>query len=306
MTRSLPPAPLGLSGDCAQCAGLCCVALPFAASSDFAVGKAAGAACAHLREDFRCGIHARLRESGLRGCTVYDCFGAGQNLSRNGFADHDWRGRPERAAEMFAAFAQLRHIHELLVYLDEAITRCGTARSAQALRSIDDELRVLAVARPTAIVRADVPALRARVGPLLDHVSARVRRTVTSAPKELSGADLFAARRPGADLRGSDLRGAVLIAADLRGANLSYADLRGADLRDIDLRGTDLTGALFLTGPQVSAARGDAGTRLPDGRVRPAHWADTHEWRPRTAATRERRRNPSSGRRRPRGPRAPG
>src|SRR5690606_37914114 len=69
-----------LTADCSRCAGLCCVALPFAASADFAVDKAAGTPCGHLQPDFRCGIHDGLREAGYPGCTVFDCFGAGQRV----------------------------------------------------------------------------------------------------------------------------------------------------------------------------------------------------------------------------------
>ena len=44
--------------DCADCFGLCCVALPFARSADFAVNKPAGKPCSNLQSDVRCGIHA--------------------------------------------------------------------------------------------------------------------------------------------------------------------------------------------------------------------------------------------------------
>ncbi|HYO37366.1 MAG TPA: pentapeptide repeat-containing protein, partial [Geodermatophilus sp.] len=60
---------------------------------------------------------------------------------------------------------------------------------------------------------------------------------------------------------------------DRRGADLFGADLRRTDLRGTGLRGADLTGALFLTRPQIAAARGDATTRLPAALVHPAHWA---------------------------------
>ena len=43
-----------LRADCSRCAGLCCVAPPFAASADFAFDKPAGQPCRHLRADFRC------------------------------------------------------------------------------------------------------------------------------------------------------------------------------------------------------------------------------------------------------------
>ena len=63
---------LSLQADCGQCFGLCCVALPFASSSDFALDKAAGEPCTHLHQDFRCAIHGQLRERGFPGCTVFD------------------------------------------------------------------------------------------------------------------------------------------------------------------------------------------------------------------------------------------
>ncbi|MDX3070493.1 pentapeptide repeat-containing protein, partial [Streptomyces sp. ND04-05B] len=34
----------------------------------------------------------------------------------------------------------------------------------------------------------------------------------------------------------------------------------------------DLTGAFFPTQPQLQAARGSAGTRLPASLTRPGHW----------------------------------
>jgi uncharacterized protein YjbI with pentapeptide repeats len=104
------------------------------------------------------------------------------------------------------------------------------------------------------------PALRGRAG-------------IGGKKKNHRGADLMGARLKGAGLRGAGLRGAYLIAADLTGADLRDADLIGADLRDADLTDADLTGAFFLTQPQLSAARGSAGTRLPDSVSRPVHWA---------------------------------
>jgi hypothetical protein len=139
-----------LHADCANCFGLCCVALPFAASADFAADKDAGVPCTHLRDDFGCGIHDRLREP----------------------------------------------------------LRAGRADCAPPFRRFC----------------------------------------------------------------GASLRGARLIAADLRGADLCSADVIGADLRDADLSGADLRGALFLTQPQLDAARGDMATRLPPGLNRPVHW----------------------------------
>ncbi|MFJ9823151.1 pentapeptide repeat-containing protein [Streptomyces sp. NPDC101160] len=261
-----------LRGDCANCFGLCCVALPFAKSSDFAVNKSSGDPCRNLQDDFRCGIHTRLRDSGFRGCTVYDCFGAGQKVSQVTFGGVSWREAPDSARQMYEVFPVMRQLHELLRYLTEA-------RALAATRSLHRDLD-RALARVTELTdgsaaeleRLDVGPVRAEINPLLLKSSALVRAAAGGKPKSRRGADLIGARLRGAKLRGADLRGALLIAADLSGADLSLADLIGADLRDADLSGADLTGALFLTQPQLNSARGDAATRLPEGFERPAHW----------------------------------
>ncbi|GII77955.1 hypothetical protein Sru01_29370 [Sphaerisporangium rufum] len=261
-----------LSADCGDCFALCCVAPAFAASADFAVAKPAGSPCANLRPDFRCGIHTRLRAAGFKGCTVYDCFGAGQQVSRHTFAGRDWRAYPEVAADMFAVFPVMRDLHELLWYLTEALELPAARPVHRELRAARDEVDAL-TGRPAAeLLALDVSALRVRANPLLLRASELARTSVRRRGRDHRGADLAGARLAGADLRGASLRGACLIGADLRRADLRSADLTGADLRDADVRGADLTGALFLLRSQLDAARGDATTVLPPSHTRPAHW----------------------------------
>ncbi|MFF3162346.1 MULTISPECIES: pentapeptide repeat-containing protein [unclassified Streptomyces] len=295
-----------LRGDCAQCFGLCCVALPFAASADFALDKPAGRPCPNLRDDHRCGIHAGLREKGFSGCTVYDCFGAGQKVSRLTFEGQDWRtGSKEHARRMFEVFPVVRQLHELLWYLTDAL-RLEAARPVHAgLREALERTELLTRGTPEELARLDVAAHRQEVNVLLLRASELARADAAGgtdgpdgpdghdgrggkagkagkggkrgkggrrATKDRRGADLIGARLQGADLRGASLRGAYLIAADLTGADLRDADMIGADLRDANLTDADLTGAFFLTQPQVNAARGNAGTRLPQSVTRPAHW----------------------------------
>ncbi|MGW4855576.1 pentapeptide repeat-containing protein [Streptomyces sp. NPDC004288] len=261
-----------LRGDCASCFGLCCVALPFARSADFAVDKSSGDPCRNLQEDFRCGIHTRLRPSGFQGCTVYDCFGAGQRVSQVTFGGVSWREAPETARQMYEVFPVVRQLHELLRHLTEALA-LETARPVHdGLRSALARVEELAAGTPDALEKLDVGPVRAEVNPLLLRTSELVRATAGGRPKSRRGADLIGKRLRGAKLRGTDLRGALLIAADLTGADLTCADLIGADLRDADLSGADLTGALFLTQPQLNSARGNAATRLPEAFDRPAHW----------------------------------
>ncbi|MGW7431690.1 pentapeptide repeat-containing protein [Streptomyces sp. NPDC054861] len=265
--------PETLRGDCANCFGLCCVALPFARSADFAVDKASGDPCRNLGDDFRCGIHTRLRPSGFSGCTVYDCFGAGQKVSQVTFGGVSWREAPETAGQMYEVFPVMRQLHELLRYLTEVLARPAARPLHAEARSLLARVEGLTEGSADALEKLDVAGVRAEVNPLLLKAGALVRATAGGKPKNRRGADLIGARLRGAKLRGADLRGALLIAADLSGADLSLADLIGADLRDADLSGADLTGALFLTQPQLNAARGDAATLLPEGFERPSHWA---------------------------------
>ncbi|ADI04171.1 pentapeptide repeat-containing protein [Streptomyces bingchenggensis BCW-1] len=272
-TPAADPDRRALRADCANCFGLCCVALPFAASADFAVDKAAGQACTNLQEDFRCGIHARLRDRGFSGCTVFDCFGAGQKVSQTTFGGRDWRQAPETAPRMFEVFPVMRALHELLWYVTEALA-LPPARPVHAdLRRARANLDGLTRGSAESLAGLDVAALRQDVNALLVRAGELVRAKVPGRRKNHRGADLIGARLRGADLRGANLRGALLIAADLTGADLRSADLIGVDFRDADLTGADLTGAVFLTQAQLNAAKGDVTTRLPGTLSRPAHWS---------------------------------
>lgn len=263
----------GLRADCGNCFGLCCVALTLTRSADFAINKDAGKPCRNLQDDFRCGIHTRLRTEGFPGCTVYDCFGAGQKVSGETFGGQDWRAAPESAQQMFQVFPVMRQLHELLWYLTEA-AELGPARPLHGeIGRLLDATERLTHLDADAFADLDVAAHRDEVAALLSRTSELVR---AGAPREKKrnqrGADLIGARLKGADLRGADLRGAYLIAADLTGADLRLADLIGADFRDADLSGADMTGALFLTQSQLNAARGNGATRLPRLLGRPTHW----------------------------------
>lgn len=244
-----------LEADCAKCAGLCCVAPAFSRSSDFAVDKPAGRPCPNLRADFRCGIHEHLAERGFPGCTVFDCFGAGQHVTQVTFGGRDWRSAPELSGAMFAALPVMRQLHELMWYVTEALALDAAVRLHPRLGTALADLERLTDAGPDALLATDVDAQRRRVNPLLQKASELARAGAGRRPDH-RGADLAGRRMRGADLRGANLRGALLIGADLRDADLRRADFTGADLRGTDLHGADLTGALFLTAAQLRAARG--------------------------------------------------
>ena len=254
-----------LEPDCTRCVGLCCVALPFRESHGFAFAKDAGEPCRNLDGAYGCSIHARLRESGMSGCTSYECFGAGQHVTQVLYAGATWRGQADGGAEMFAVFAVVQRLHEMLVLLDQA-RALDPGRDVAGLRA---EVEGHTLGRPEELLDVELDRLAGLVGDVLRSVS----RTVRSPDGErLSGADLAGHDLRIVGLADADLRGALLLAADLRSAVLARTDLLGADLRDADLSGADLSTSLFLTQPQLNAARGSGTTVLPAALRRPVGW----------------------------------
>ena len=248
--------------DCEQCFALCCVLLPFQAVSGFGMDKPGGTPCPNLADDDRCRIHATLRQDGWSGCVTFDCFGAGQQVSQVTYRGVSWREH-DNLGEMAAVLSVMRLLHEMLAHLTEV----GRRSPDPAAAALTDQVVVLTGATPTELLALDLEGLQERVGAALESASERLRGGPSYRRHDLAGNDLRSV-----PLRDADLRGALLIRADLRDQDLGRADLLGADLRDADLRGTRLAATLFLSQSQVNAARGDAGTTIPERLARPAHW----------------------------------
>lgn len=266
-----------LRADCGNCFALCCTVFGFSRSVDFAEDKPAGSPCRHLGSDFSCTVHEKLRSRGFRGCAVFDCFGAGQAVSQRLFAGVSWRERSDTQQRMFSAFAIVKQLHEMSWYLSEAHERTYDPDAAHEARELASTIALLTSSDLVELFSVEMDVLHSAVRAILVEISAEVRTSYSAEvgdldPRLAAGADLA-----GADLRahrlcGADLRGACLIAADLRGCDLAGVDLLGADLRDTRLEGADLSATLYLTQPQVNAARGSGDTRLPTGVSAPPHW----------------------------------
>lgn len=207
-----------LRADCARCQGLCCVAPAFAGSADFAIDKPAGRPCPHLDDGSRCDIHAELRPRGFAGCTVFDCFGAGQQVVQVTCAGRNWRDDRSAAAAMFDVFVVMRQLKEALWYLAEAHAALPPGALRESVESLQHQTRRLVDAPAPALQDLDATAHRSRVGLVLAEVSQALRADVAGRGRDRIDADLVGARLPDADLRGVSLRGAYLLGADLRGA----------------------------------------------------------------------------------------
>lgn len=269
-----------LQGDCGQCFGLCCIALYFSSSEGFPEDKGAGQPCVHLRDDYCCRIHQDLRAQGFKGCTIYDCFGAGQKVSQVSFKGNNWRGDPGSARQMFEVFLMMQHLHELLWYLGEALELNPARRFYNELLAMFEATEQLTCLDPELLLQVDLDGHRELVKSLLLKVSELVRNEChrklglqkNTKKGIFPGADLAGQDLKRTELRGANLRGACLIAADIKGKDLSGADLLGADLRDADIRRADLSNTIFLTQMQINAAAGDGSTKLPASLLRPSYW----------------------------------
>lgn len=265
-----------LQADCQNCFGLCCTALNIVASSDFAINKPAGSPCPNLRDNYSCHIHSHLRETGFKGCTVFDCLGAGQQVSQVTFQGQDWRQSREHADKMFRVFPIMEQLYEMIAYVAEALSYQVDHDLSEQLQAELELLQQTTELDANALLALDIVAIRVPVNALLLQTSEQVRqhriKGKNSRRLNQRGADWMGKNLKGQDLRGTDLRGGYLIAANLQDANLREVDFIGADLRDANLCGADLSTSMFLTQMQINAAQGDRYTKLPTYIKRPAHW----------------------------------
>lgn len=269
-----------LKVDCQNCFGLCCVALHFFKPDGFPEDKNGGEPCVHLQEDFRCGKYGQLKELGYSGCMIFDCFGAGQQVSTITYDGTSWHEDKKRAKEMFQVFHQMRQLHELLWYLFTAKTHSATRPMHDLIMNCLNETLALTNELPEIICKIDMNEYRMKVNKVLLQISEAVRRKAVenraSGKRQIKlpdrGADLAGKDLRNVELKGANLRGALFIAANLQGSDLSGADVIGADMRDTSIKGADLSQSLFLTQAQINAALGDDTTTLPNYLVRPSRW----------------------------------
>ncbi|WP_082332527.1 pentapeptide repeat-containing protein [Lysinibacillus contaminans] len=270
-----------LYSDCSQCFGLCCIALNIVTSSDFAMNKPAGKPCPNLQTGFRCDIHEHLREKGFRGCTVFDCLGAGQMVSHHTFKGQSWRVNPAIGEKMFRVFPIMEQLYEMMAYVSEALSYSLTSSLRKDLSVQLEQLETLTKSDDNALLALDMMKYRMPINELLLKISLYIRNeliaTITSKNKrklEYRGVDWMGKKFRGKDLRATDLRGAYLIAADLQDADLRGVDFIGADLRDANVSGANLSTSMFLTQMQINSANGNLQTKLPSHIQRPFHWSN--------------------------------
>lgn len=266
--------------DCMQCAGLCCVALYFAASDGFPMDKKSGMPCKFLDEGFMCSQHSALRSKGYKGCTTYECLGAGQKVTQVIYKDKNWKNTPQMKKEMIEVFIRVKELQEMKWYLTDAVTFVAAVPIKEDLIGMIEETEVLTRLTPKEILKLDIEKHRDKVNRLLKELCYLVELSVASfkeaksrdRKKFVPGHFFMGKNLSTTNLIGADLAGAILIGANLKNVDLTGANLIGADLRDANLSGSNLSSCLFLTQAQINTAQGNEKTRLPKELVTPMWW----------------------------------
>ncbi len=269
-----------LKPQCEKCFGICCIALYFSVQDGFPTDKSAGTPCPNLAEDFRCVIHDKLGDLGLRGCVAYECYGAGQQISQVTFAGRNWRLEPSSADLMFEVFLVMRQLHEMCWYLTEALSfKLPSPIGGEIKEALYATKRITQFA-PHFLLEFNLSEHRTKISVLLKNTSKLVRSEISRTNKvtfnddkgRKATTDFLGRDLRKKDLRCADLRGACLIATNLEDVDLSGTDFIGADFRDANLRGANLSNSIFLTQSQINVARGNSNTKLPISLSRPKHW----------------------------------
>jgi uncharacterized protein YjbI with pentapeptide repeats len=258
--------------DCENCFGFCCVALYFSKVDGFPKDKSSGEPCVNLNSDFTCKVHKDLRKKGLKGCTTYDCFGAGQKVAKTTYNGINWCQSPELAEEMFKVFLIMRQLHEMLWYLSMVYNLEEEETLRSMSNTIIQETIEITLLKPEALLKFNLDIHREKVNEVLRKASNQIRSKFIGKDDKKLSKNYIGKNLKNVNLRGADLSGALLIAADLSNNDLSGVNLIGADMRDTNIKGANLSNCIFITQQQVNSANGDANTKLPGSLSIPEFW----------------------------------
>jgi hypothetical protein len=128
--------------DCSRCCGLCCIVPDQLTVQGFPSDKPANTACRYMDAYSRCSIHEKRREHGYQACEEFDCFGAGQWITQELFANARWTDSSGVAHLMFSAYRHWQPRFESAALLEAALPH------------VRDDARSLVTARIDALTDA--------------------------------------------------------------------------------------------------------------------------------------------------------
>lgn len=269
--KFLPSSLFYMKPDCQNCCALCCTALYFSKTEGFPADKPAGLPCQNLQPDFLCLVHSELEKRNLHGCQAYDCFGAGQIVTKEIFCGRNWSTTPKIAREMFDVFLIVYRLQQILWYLTEASCLNLEESIVWAIELLIQENKAVTQYSIQDILSWDINGYQLRANKVLKEVS-RLCFLQFSTGKTTVAGDFVGKNFRGANLDGTNFATKLMFASNLEGCSLRGTNFLGSDLRDVNLKNTDLRDSLFLTQIQINAAKGNSSTHLPPWLDRPKSW----------------------------------
>jgi len=217
-----------------------------------------------LMEDFSCDTHKKLAELNLKGCLTYDCFGAGQKVTKSIYQNIDWQKNPDMKDEIFKVFLIVTKLHQILWYLIQATTICDDSDLMSVFNQLIEENKEMTNMAPKEILKIEVKGY-------MDKANVALKKICMLEPGEVNK-DFIGHDFKKENLDGRDFTMSLLIGANLQGCSLSVTNFLGADMRGANIKDTNLSSSLFLTQMQINSARGNSATRIPANLTRPTYW----------------------------------
>ncbi|NLK95183.1 MAG: hypothetical protein GX275_08325 [Clostridiales bacterium] len=256
--------------DCSNCSGLCCVALFFSKMDGFPQNKEAGKACINLNKDFKCRIHSDLEKQKMKGCIGYDCFGAGQQVTKTIYSGETWLSDHKKSQKIFDVFIIIFQLHQMLWYLGEARTIIFAKNLWKDIDKLINENIKICNSQEDDILKYNIEEYRDKVNNILKKVSNAVKSNFNG-NKDNNRAYL-GKKFKNKNFNGVDLSMSLLIAADFENCSFHGTNFLGADTRDTNFSNCDLREAIFLTQGQINSALGNSKTLLPYNLTIPSTW----------------------------------
>ena len=256
-----------LSIDCEKCSGLCCVALYCSKIDGFPENKSADTPCKHLESNFKCNIHTQLLKKNMKGCLIYECFGAGQKVTQLYKSVGNWSSNPGQRKEIYQIFLIMTKLYQMRWYLIQAFDLNVSLEINDKITALIQENEQLAGLHPNKLLSYNLDKYREKTNHILKIIIDQISAPQTEKSKNYLGMNFR-----GKNLNGKDFSMSLLIATNLEHCSLKKAIFLGANMRDANVKNTDLSQSLFLTQMQINSAKGNSATKLPLYLSRPSSW----------------------------------
>ena len=97
-----------------------------------------------------------MARQGFQGCAEYQCYGAGQKVTKKIYGGRTWLSHPELAERIFRTYFIVKALHELLSYLNEAEEMCADTMVRAKIEERRVELESLTTAREETLNATDI------------------------------------------------------------------------------------------------------------------------------------------------------